>query len=54
MMCQNYCDKQYLYIDKEKFNAHDILLCVRDGEKQTTLLAVVAAIIHGLPNGILL
>jgi hypothetical protein len=25
------------YIDKENSNAHDILLCVRDGEKQTNL-----------------
>jgi DNA polymerase-3 subunit alpha len=24
---------QYLYIDKENANAHDILLCVREGEK---------------------
>src|SRR5699024_506234 len=24
------------YIDKEDANAHDILLCVRDGEKQST------------------
>ena len=38
------------YIDKENSNAHDILLCVRDGEKQTTPIGRGRGYRYGLPN----
>jgi DNA polymerase-3 subunit alpha len=38
------------YIDKENANAHDILLCVRDGEKQTTPIGRGRGYRFGMPN----
>ena len=38
------------YIDKEDANAHDILLCVRDGEKQATPIGRGRGYRYGLPN----
>ena len=38
------------YIDKSNANAHDILLCVRDGEKQTTPIGRGRGYRFGLPN----
>ena len=38
------------YIEKENSNAHDILLCVRDGEKQTTPIGRGRGYRYGLPN----
>ena len=38
------------YIDKEDANAHDILLCVKDGEKQTTPIGRGRGLRYGLPN----
>ncbi len=38
------------YIDKEDANAHDILLCVRDGEKQNTPIGRGRGYRFGLPN----
>ena len=38
------------YIDKDNANAHDILLCVRDGEKQTTPIGRGRGYRYGLPN----
>lgn len=38
------------YIDKEDANAHDILLCVRDGEKQATPVGRGRGYRFGLPN----
>lgn len=38
------------YLDKENANAHDILLCVRDGEKQTTPIGRGRGYRFGLPN----
>ncbi|MDI1257037.1 MAG: DNA polymerase III subunit alpha [Flavobacterium sp.] len=38
------------YIDKENANAHDILLCVRDGEKQGTPIGRGRGYRFGLPN----
>ena len=38
------------YINKEDANAHDILLCVRDGEKQTTPIGRGRGYRYGLPN----
>ena len=38
------------YINKENANAHDILLCVRDGEKQTTPIGRGRGYRYGLPN----
>jgi DNA polymerase-3 subunit alpha len=38
------------YLDKENANAHDILLCVRDGEKQTTPIGRGRGYRYGLPN----
>ena len=38
------------YIDKENANAHDILLCVRDGEKQTTPIGRGRGYRYGMPN----
>lgn len=38
------------YINKDDANAHDILLCVRDGEKQTTPIGRGRGYRYGLPN----
>ena len=38
------------YIDKEDANAHDILLCVKDGEKQSTPIGRGRGLRYGLPN----
>ncbi|XLS29668.1 DNA polymerase III subunit alpha [Flavobacteriaceae bacterium M23B6Z8] len=38
------------YIDKENANAHDILLCVKDGEKQSTPIGRGRGYRYGLPN----
>ena len=38
------------YIDKDNANAHDILLCVRDGEKQNTPIGRGRGYRYGLPN----
>lgn len=38
------------YIDKENSEAHDILLCVRDGEKKTTPVGRGRGYRYGLPN----
>ncbi|MBF6607672.1 MAG: PHP domain-containing protein, partial [Flavobacterium sp.] len=38
------------YIDKDNANAHDILLCVRDGEKQTTPIGRGRGYRYGMPN----
>jgi len=38
------------YIDKESANAHDILLCVKDGEKQATPIGKGRGYRYGLPN----
>lgn len=38
------------YIEKENANAHDILLCVRDGEKQSTPIGRGRGYRYGLPN----
>jgi DNA polymerase III subunit alpha len=38
------------YIEKSNANAHDILLCVRDGEKQTTPIGRGRGYRYGLPN----
>ncbi|MGV9003335.1 DNA polymerase III subunit alpha [Flavobacterium sp.] len=38
------------YINKEDANAHDILLCVRDGEKQVTPIGRGRGFRYGLPN----
>ncbi len=38
------------YIEKNNANAHDILLCVRDGEKQTTPIGRGRGYRYGLPN----
>ena len=38
------------YIDKKDANAHDILLCVRDGEKQATPIGRGRGYRYGLPN----
>ena len=38
------------YVDKENANAHDILLCVRDGEKQATPIGRGRGYRYGLPN----
>ena len=38
------------YINKEDANAHDILLCVRDGEKQSTPIGRGRGYRFGLPN----
>ncbi|MES2748239.1 MAG: PHP domain-containing protein, partial [Bacteroidota bacterium] len=38
------------YLDKDNANAHDILLCVRDGEKQTTPIGRGRGYRFGLPN----
>lgn len=38
------------YVDKNDANAHDILLCVRDGEKQATPIGRGRGYRNGLPN----
>ena len=38
------------YLDQKDANAHDILLCVRDGEKQTTPIGRGRGYRYGLPN----
>ena len=38
------------YVQKEDANAHDILLCVRDGEKQSTPIGRGRGYRFGLPN----
>ncbi|HEX8563665.1 MAG TPA: DNA polymerase III subunit alpha [Flavobacterium sp.] len=38
------------YIDKANANAHDILLCVRDGEKQSTPIGRGRGYRYGMPN----
>jgi len=38
------------YINKEDANAHDILLCVKDGEKQSTPIGRGRGYRYGLPN----
>lgn len=38
------------YINKEDANAHDILLCVRDGEKQQTPIGRGRGYRYGMPN----
>ena len=38
------------YIDQEDANAHDILLCVKDGEKQATPIGRGRGFRYGLPN----
>lgn len=43
------CNNTY-YVDKENANAHDILLCVKDGEKQATPIGRGRGYRYGLPN----
>ncbi|MCT8339151.1 DNA polymerase III subunit alpha [Flavobacteriaceae bacterium TK19130] len=43
------CNNTY-YIHKENANAHDILLCVKDGEKQATPIGRGRGYRYGLPN----
>ncbi len=43
------CNNTY-YIQKEDANAHDILLCVKDGEKQATPIGRGRGYRFGLPN----
>ena len=38
------------YLKKEEANAHDILLCVKEGEKQSTPIGRGRGYRHGLPN----
>ncbi|NNK72907.1 MAG: DNA polymerase III subunit alpha, partial [Flavobacteriaceae bacterium] len=38
------------YVEKKDANAHDILLCVKDGEKQTTPIGRGRGYRYGLPN----
>ena len=38
------------YVSKEDANAHDILLCVKDGEKQSTPIGRGRGFRYGLPN----
>ncbi|WP_115461049.1 DNA polymerase III subunit alpha [Winogradskyella aurantiaca] len=38
------------YVDQESANAHDILLCVKDGEKQSTPIGRGRGYRYGLPN----
>ena len=38
------------YLKKEEANAHDILLCVKDGEKQSTPIGKGRGYRYGLPN----
>jgi DNA polymerase-3 subunit alpha len=46
MIASNSC----YYLKKEEANAHDILLCVKDGEKQSTPIGRGRGYRHGLPN----
>ncbi len=43
------CNNTY-YVDKGNANAHDILLCVKDGEKQATPIGRGRGYRYGLPN----
>src|SRR5699024_4551344 len=43
------CNNTY-YINEEDANAHDILLCVKDGEKQSTPIGRGRGYRYGLPN----
>ncbi|MFT5103160.1 MAG: DNA polymerase-3 subunit alpha [Candidatus Latescibacterota bacterium] len=43
------CNNTY-YVNKEDANAHDILLCVKDGEKQATPIGRGRGYRYGLPN----
>ena len=43
------CNSTY-YINKEDANAHDILLCVKEGEKQATPIGRGRGYRYGLPN----
>ncbi|MDN3722778.1 DNA polymerase III subunit alpha [Aequorivita sp. SDUM287046] len=43
------CNNTY-YINREDANAHDILLCVKDGEKQATPIGRGRGYRYGLPN----
>ncbi len=43
------CNDTY-YIDQQDANAHDILLCVKDGEKQATPIGRGRGYRYGLPN----
>ncbi|MBT0606838.1 DNA polymerase III subunit alpha [Aequorivita echinoideorum] len=43
------CNNTY-YVKKEDANAHDILLCVKDGEKQDTPIGRGRGYRYGLPN----
>lgn len=43
------CNNTY-YINKEDANAHDILLCVKDGEKQATPIGRGRGYRYGMPN----
>ncbi|WP_434037466.1 DNA polymerase III subunit alpha [Formosa sp. 4Alg 33] len=38
------------YVDKQDANAHDVLLCVRDGEKQATPIGRGRGYRYGMPN----
>ncbi|MFY0482733.1 DNA polymerase III subunit alpha [Flavobacterium sp. PLA-1-15] len=38
------------YVNREDANAHDILLCVKDGEKQTTPIGRGRGFRYGMPN----
>ena len=40
----------HFYLHKEDANAHDILLCVKDGEKQATPIGRGRGYRYGLPN----
>ena len=46
MIASNSC----YYLKKEEANAHDILLCVKDGEKQSTPIGRGRGYRYGLPN----
>ena len=46
MLASNSC----YYLKKEEANAHDILLCVKDGEKQSTPIGRGRGYRYGLPN----
>ena len=43
------CNNTY-YVEKDNANAHDILLCVKDGEKQATPIGRGRGYRYGLPN----
>ena len=46
MIASNSC----YYLKKEEANAHDILLCIKDGEKQSTPIGRGRGYRYGLPN----